>query len=489
AGNTMIFHNTSLVVVMFSSEERSANAHCRPICGLAPALLWRNAMVSKRTLNAKNLAALGAEALSELLIEVSGGNAVIQRRLRLALAAAEGVDSAAQEVRKRLATIDRSNTFVAATRRKALIADLEAQLQAITGPIAASDPKQACDLVLRFLELSEGVLARCFDSTGVLLAVFSRAAQQWGPIAQAAQLDPETLAEQAAELLCENTYEQFDELVPALKDALGDKGLKLLGSHCRQRGATDGSIHLLQISVARGDVDGYLNQFNAEDLLWRDTATSVAQHLLTSGRAEQALEILDGATKETTGWPQLDWIDCRIDVLESLQRLEEAQEMRWQWFSKCLSISHLRDYLKRLDAFEDVEAEERALQLAERHPSSLLGLNFLVEWPALSRAARHVFAHEDEWDGDAYAIHSAAAERLSANYPLAATLLLRPLVFFALWMDRSKRYRYAADHLRSCDYLSARIDDWQGRLDHAAYVERLVDLFGTKRGFWKLVDY
>ena len=49
-------------------------------------------MASKRTLNAKNLETLGAAALAELLIEVSGGNAVIQRRLRLALAAGEGTE-------------------------------------------------------------------------------------------------------------------------------------------------------------------------------------------------------------------------------------------------------------------------------------------------------------------------------------------------------------------------------------------------------------
>jgi hypothetical protein len=117
-------------------------------------------MASKRTLNPQNLAALGPEVLAELLIEVSAGNAVIQRRLRLALAAAEGVGSAAQEVRKRLAAIDRSSTFLDAAKRKALISDLEAQLQAISGPIAAADPSQACELLLRLLELSEGVLGR-----------------------------------------------------------------------------------------------------------------------------------------------------------------------------------------------------------------------------------------------------------------------------------------------------------------------------------------
>jgi len=444
-------------------------------------------VASKRTLNARNLEALGAAALAELLIEVSAGNAVIQRRLRLALAAAEGIDGAAQEVRKRLTAIDRASTFVDSARRKALVSDLEAQLQAITGPIAVGDPRQACDLLLRFLELSEGVLERSSDSTGAVIGVFERAAGQLGALAQAAQLEQETLAQQASELLAENTYGQFDALVPALKDALGDWGLKLLGSYCRQRGARDGNTHLLQIAVARGDVDGYLAQFDAEDLCWRDIAATVAQHLLTAGRAEQALEILDGATEDAAGLQDAPWHDSRIAVLEALNRQAEAQEMRWQWFSRTLSIPHLRDYLKRLDDFEDVEAEERALQVAEQHPVSLLGLHFLVEWPALSRAARHVLAHEDEWEGDAYTIHSAAAERLSKDHPLASTLLLRPMVFFALWMGRAKRYRHAAEHLRTCEQLAARIDDWQGHPDHAAYVERLDALFGAKWGFWKLM--
>ena len=62
------------------------------------------------------------------------------------------------------------------------------------------------------------------------------------------------------------------------------------------------------------------------------------------------------------------------------------------------------------------------------------------------------------------------------------------MVFFALRMGRTKRYRYAAEHLRSCEQLAARIDDWQGHLTHAAYVERLYDNFGLKWAFWTLVE-
>ena len=44
-------------------------------------------MASKLTLNAKNLEALGAGRLAELLLELSNGNGAAKRQLRLALAA------------------------------------------------------------------------------------------------------------------------------------------------------------------------------------------------------------------------------------------------------------------------------------------------------------------------------------------------------------------------------------------------------------------
>jgi len=136
-------------------------------------------MASKRTLNASNLEALGAAALAELLIEVSSGNAVIQRRLRLALAAADGAGGAAQEVRKRLAAIARATTFVDSRKRKALVADLQAQHEAICGPIAAADPALAFQLLVRFLELADGLFERSSDTTGTLLGVFERPRPIW----------------------------------------------------------------------------------------------------------------------------------------------------------------------------------------------------------------------------------------------------------------------------------------------------------------------
>jgi len=191
-------------------------------------------MASKRTLNAKNLQMLGVEALAELLIEVSHGNAVIQRRLRLALAAAGGAEGAAQEVRKRLAAIARSTTFIDSARRKALLMDLEAQQQAITGPIASADPALAVGLQVRLLELSEGVLDRCSDSTGAVIGVFQRGVDGLASLAGSAGISTSSLVDHAAELLQENGYGQFEGLIPALAPLLGEAGLLQLEKTLRE---------------------------------------------------------------------------------------------------------------------------------------------------------------------------------------------------------------------------------------------------------------
>lgn len=106
----------------------------------------------------------------------------------------------------------------------------------------------------------------------------------------------------------------------------------------------------------------------------------------------------------------------------------------------------------------------------------------------MARAARYVIAYGSAWDGDAYEIYEPAAERLSADHPAAANLLLRAMVVFALLMGRSKRYRYAAEHLRQCERLETRIDDWHGLVSHASFVDRLREAFGQRWSFWQLVD-
>src|SRR5690606_17055235 len=114
-------------------------------------------MASKTTLNAKNLEALGAERLAQLLIEISTGDAAAKRQLRLALAGAQGPNEAAREITKRLTSIGRARTFVDWQNRKPLVTDLEMQRRAIMEQIAPHDPDEALALLWRFMALARPV--------------------------------------------------------------------------------------------------------------------------------------------------------------------------------------------------------------------------------------------------------------------------------------------------------------------------------------------
>ena len=203
-------------------------------------------------------------------------------------------------------------------------------------------------------------------------------------------------------------------------------------------------------------------------------AAKIAGRLLTAGRADEAWQILEATEYRRGGWPDFEWEDARIDdVLDARACSDEAQAARWSCFERALSAPHLRQYLKRLPEFEDFEAEQRALDHAERYGSLLQAISFLVSWPPLDRAARTITARAKELDGDHYELLTPAADALAAKYPLAATLLLRAMIDFSLMKSRTSRYGHAARHLRQCQGLASAITDYASFEPHDVYVSKL----------------
>jgi hypothetical protein len=204
------------------------------------------------------------------------------------------------------------------------------------------------------------------------------------------------------------------------------------------------------------------------------------------GRTKEARQTIESAEHLPTGWPDFEWQDARIDVLDALGRGDEAQAARLSCFERSLSARHLRAYLKRLPDFDDVEAEERALSDAERFKEVSQSLCFLLNWPSLERAARIVIQRAGELDGDHYEILTPAADALAGKYPLAATLVLRAMIDFSLTRARSSRYRHAARHLAECASLASTIQDFGSFETHDAYLSRLRREHPRKSSFWSL---
>jgi hypothetical protein len=462
-------------------------------------------MAGSSSLNAKNLEALGAARLAELLLTLSEGDAGAKRLLRLALAEQKGPAEIAREVRKRLATIERSGSFLDDDQRDRLLKDLERQRQAISGPIAEHDPARAVELFWDLLGLAEGLMDRCDDSDAVVRDFFHQSSAALGAVALRAPGDRKALADQVYAAIVGNGFGQFDPVLRDLAPALGPEGLVHLRQRLEALRARHTSndrakthrdlivrIAMLDIADALGDAEAYLAEYRNHDpeaLTVPAIAAEVAQRLTQAGRAEEALALLQGAdpglAQRRAGAEE--WCDARLAALESLGRGDEAQAQRWEYALMELSRRHLRDYLKRLPAFEDADAEERALDLVAEHDDLQEALWFLLHWPEPRRAARLVLATPKPLNGDCYTLLAPLAELLEKDHPLAATRCLRAMVDFSLRVGRSKRYPHAARHLNTCHLLARRIESWGDLSDHRTYAAQLRRDHGRKYGFWSLV--
>ncbi len=475
-------------------------------------------MASDKTLNTKNLAALGAERLAGLLLELADDDAATKRQLRLELASHAGGDDVAAEIRKRLATIAKSKSFVDWRKIRPLAKELQAQRVAIMKHVASTKPREALDLLWRLLDMAPSLYERCDDSNGTIGNIMDETLENLGEVVTAAKLPANALAERVFASACANDYAQFDGLIGEMAEALGKAGLELLKMKFErfaesaparpkepERRVLAISLHgpiyeddyasdrhsrlvrsaLTEIADALCDADGYAARFSAVEQANPAIAAEIAQRLLAAGRAPEALAALSVAEAEVgrgRRWP--DWERVRIEILDALERSADAQKERWAIFERDLSADYLRAYLKRLPDFDDEEAEERAIAHARLHASFHHALAFLVNWPANDAAAALVLERHSEIDGDHYWLLTPTADALDQRHPLAATLMLRGKIDFALDKARSKRYGHAARHLLTCEYLSKRIDDWVGHPDHEAYLTNLRLRHGRKTAFW-----
>lgn len=178
------------------------------------------------------------------------------------------------------------------------------------------------------------------------------------------------------------------------------------------------------------------------------------------------------------------WDMAYIRSLTALDRIAEAQDHRWTCFCETLNPEILRDYLKGIPDFDDIEAEEQAKAHASCFEDMTRALQFFLDWPDLPGAARLIESRAQEMDGNIYQVLTPAADVLRNKYPLAAVLLWRAMIDWILWDGRSTRYAHAADHVMDCAAADTEIDDYGRFVGHDAYLENLRTLHRHKTSFW-----
>lgn len=466
-------------------------------------------MAARAKLTVESLTKLGAKRLAEILIDETGRNRQLKQAVHMALAAETGSSELAHQVRKRLATLARSEAFVHSEKARELRVELEQLKAAIVDTIGAGNPKLAAELLWQFLDLHASIFERLDDSSGRVGELFRAACPNLGVLLKRAKSKPAELAPLVLRRVTDNGYGIYDGLVFALSDALGREGRKELRALLEQRrrehmvsekraavrpGHFDYTLSglltaLRDIADCENDADAFLETYEGFDLTNPAYATEIAQRLLRAGRAKEALGFLDrGAPSDRNRhFKEIEWSDARIAALDALGRKDEAQTLRLSLFERHLSARHLKAYLKQLKDFDDVEAESAALDRVERTSNVHAALAFLINWPALDRAARLVDTRIGEIDGDLYELLDPAASVLEGKHPLASVLLRRLLIDVTLQKAKSTRYRHAVRHVREIESQQSDIADYGRHESHADFMARLRREHPRKSGFWSLM--
>jgi len=474
--------------------------------------------MSKKTLNQTNLAALGAEQLADLLMEVSAGSADIKRRLRLELSYHLGTAELSHEVRKRLVSLSKSVSYISWRKRKGLIKDLNTQLAMIIDKIAPDNPTDAFDLLWQFVETAAPVYGRVDDSKGDVAAVFDTALAHFADIGPRAVIAPAPLADRIWTALRNNEYGEWDGIITLLAPSLGDDGMDRLKAHLTgfadapaqpdttQHGAIaflrelrgDKSTassrrmrfsqkYLREIATASGDANAYAAQFKDAELRRQDIAADIANRHLANGAAGDALACLNNADPTVSAQGQDAWDTAYIATLTALGETQDAQAHRWECFRRTLNPAHLRDYIKLLPDFEDIAAEEQARDIVLAHPRLTTSIMFCLQWPDLATAARLIDARADDLDGDHAQLLTQAAEALRTRHPLAAVRLWRAMIDHTLNRDLVFRFDDAIDHLANCEAVDSEIGDHGVTPTYDSYLLHLQTRHASKSAFWAKV--
>lgn len=456
----------------------------------------------RKTPTPQNLEGLGAARLAQLLYDAAKADTALMRTLHREMAAAGG--DLGEEIDKQIARIRKGVSWLDAQKATALTRELAGLLDAIVARLGGDQPAAALSRLFDFLGLAPGLLARRRDSEQAMGELFQDACDSVGGLL--ARVQPSStrsaLAEQAYRVYLADSFDVTSGLIGSVAEALEPDEVKTLRTTLEadlktvqsERGAAASALlyktwklteALSEIADVQGDVDAFIAIQDLRGPRMRDDL-AVITRLLKAGRGEAALAAVAKAKPGPTQ-PKSVLTELKVAALDLLGRRDEAQALRWALFEAHRSIDALRAYLKRLPDFEDVEREALALDQVAADADALGALGFLIAWPDHRRAAALVRAKAQSLDGDAYWVLTPAADALAHKDPLAATLLYRQMIGFALDRARAGRYGHAARHLADCAGLAKVVTDWQGRPPHDLYMDKLKAEHGRKYSFWERV--
>lgn len=469
-------------------------------------------MARKPALTTDKLKDLGSDKLAQLVLEEAERNAGFRRQVKAALAGKSGPEAIAKLIDRRLSGLTRAKSFIEWDKARTFADELRSLTDTITSELGPAAPALAIDRLLRFIATHEQVFERVDDSSGRVQDVYCQAISATGDLAHSlAGSEADLLPEKIMIALGESTHGYLADVTEAVAAHLPQDSL------ARWDGDLNDAIAEREAEEAARKPDGWFYSMTSQWAAMRQTLAAarrdldllialelkkkphmqdtlgIAAQLLEAGRSAEALEWVRKPGRRTFGEaddglsPERVSLEARI--LDATGDRSAAQALRWRCFEARLHADILREHLKQLPDFEDIEIEERAHAFALEKAEPEVALQFFLDWPRLDLAAKLIEAHPHRWDGGDWHTLPKVASLLEHDHPLAATILYRALLDNILDRARSKAYGRGAKYLGKLGLLAGEADPISpsGMVDHVTYLAKLKTTHPRKSGFWARV--
>ncbi|NKB67714.1 MAG: hypothetical protein GKR89_11685 [Candidatus Latescibacteria bacterium] len=438
----------------------------------------------------QNLMKLGAERLTDILLDLSGRNDEIAELVeRLAATPEENI----KRFKARLAGLKRAKRFI--HRRESYV--FARQLEDMLADLKAGtdDPSSGAELAARFFECDQAVFERCDDSNGAVGDVFRFSARNLFVYFASIWSDKKKLTTRLLRLYAQDGYGVRYGLLEAAQQFLPEEHLRALIERFWENWETEtGDKYrarhwLLGVESLAGQLKDAPLFEKARLAAWPELSTAacldIAQVYFDAGDNATALSwierVPDGEVFQAYKRDNL-----LLAVYRELGDRAGMAETAWRVFRRNRSENTLEELLAVIgkDQREKVIGEEtRAIQ--EKETLSYTDAGFLIQMGRGEEAEGYLLGRVNQLDGSLYNTLLPLAEALEGMERwLAASLLYRALLESILQRAQSKYYHHGVRYLLRLDLLAGRIANWQEVVSHAGYKEGLLEAHGRKSSFW-----
>jgi hypothetical protein len=437
----------------------------------------------------EQLEKINPSKLALLIKEIHDENPAWRKSLDMSIAVAEdNAKKLISLIKKEINLINKATSIIKFKKIKSLEQRLDLLQSKITIGLKNINIKEAINLQLEFVEISDNLLNRCHDFDNLIKNIFINACSELAKLHENANdlYDEDYICNLIYLKVINNDNGVYDNIILDFvniftKNILTTLKLKLIEANKLKKVKNNIlTTALKDIADVNSNVDEYIEACSFFNKVSNEESLAIATRLIKRWRAEEALVWLE----KTKNLDDLHdrYYELKLASFEQLCNYSEANNIRLTWFDYSLDPIVYGQIISNLKDRE--EFKKQAISKAYAYQNKLSALNFLIEIHEFEEAAEFVIKFQSKLVGADYNVLRTAAKILAKIHPLAATILYRILITLTLNDHYIKYYNYPAKYLAECKVLSTQITDWHGIEQHRIYFHNLQSLYSGKKGFW-----